>query len=54
MFRIKDLERSLLRKYLCSVEARTREALHDAIRDGLQLITLKDVRNWFAHCCYCT
>ena len=37
-----------------SLEARTREVLHDAVRDGLQLITLNDVRNWFAHCCYCT
>lgn len=45
---------SKLKSHLRSVEARTREALHDAIRDGLQLITLKDVRNWFAHCCYCT
>ena len=45
---------SKLKSYLRSVEARTREALHEAIRDGLQLITLKDVRNWFAHCCYCT
>ncbi len=45
---------SKLKSYLRSVEARTREALHDAIRDGLQLITLKDVRSWFTHCCYCT
>lgn len=45
---------SQLKAYLRSVEARTQDTLHDAIRDGLQLITLKDVRNWFAHCCYCT
>ena len=45
---------SKLKSHLRSVEARTREALHDAIRDGLQLITLKDIRNWFTHCCYCT
>ena len=45
---------SKLKSYLRSVEARTRETLHNAIFDGLQLITLKDVRNWFTHCCYCT
>lgn len=45
---------SKLKSYLRSTEARTRETLHEAIREGLQLITLKDVRNWFAHCCYCT
>lgn len=45
---------SKLKSYLRSLEARTRETLHNAIFDGLQLITLEDVRNWFAHCCYCT
>ncbi len=44
---------SKLKSHLRSVEARTRETLHEAIRDGLQSITLKDVRNWFTHCCYC-
>ena len=39
---------SKLKSHLRSVEARTREVLHDAVRDGLQLITLNDVRNWFA------
>ena len=45
---------SKLKSHLRSVEARTREVLHEAVRDGLQLITLNDVRNWFVHCCYCT
>ena len=36
---------SKLKSYLRSMEARTREKLHEAIRDGLQLITLEDVRN---------
>ena len=49
-----NIEESKLKSHLRSVEARTREVLHDAVRDGLQLITLNDVRNWFAHCCYCT
>lgn len=45
---------SKLKSHLRSIEARTSETLHEAIRDGLQLITLKDVHNWFTHCCYCT
>ena len=45
---------SKLKAYLRSVAARTTEVLHDAIREGLNLINLDDVRNWFAHCCYCT
>ncbi|MDJ0570444.1 MAG: IS630 family transposase [Pleurocapsa sp. MO_192.B19] len=45
---------SKLKAHLRSVAARTREALHDALRDGLNLITLEDVRHWFTHCCYCT
>jgi transposase len=45
---------SKLKSYLRSIEARTQDTLHDAIHDGLQLITLTDIRNWFAHCCYCT
>jgi transposase len=45
---------SKLKAYLRSVEARTHETLHDAIRDGLSLVCLEDIRNWFAHCCYCT
>lgn len=45
---------SKLKSYLRSTEARNIETLHEAIREGLQLITLQDVRNCFAHCCYCT
>ena len=45
---------SKLKAHLRSVAARTREALHDALCDGLNLITLEDVRHWFTHCCYCT
>ncbi len=45
---------SKLKSSLRSVEALTRETLHQAIRDGLQLINLKDIRHWFTHCCYCT
>lgn len=45
---------SKLKAYLRCVEARTRELLHDAVRDGLKLVTHLDVHNWFTHCCYCT
>lgn len=45
---------SKLKAHLRAVEARTQEALHEAITQGLDLITLKDVRNWFTHGCYCT
>ena len=45
---------SKLKNYLRKMAARTKEVLHDAIAEGLSLITIKDVRNWLAHCCYCT
>jgi transposase len=45
---------SKLKAYLRSVAARTRDALDQAIGEALDLMTLKDIRNWFAHCCYCT
>lgn len=45
---------SKLKSYLRSIAARTHEALHNAVRDGLALISLESVRHWFIHCCYCT
>ncbi len=45
---------SKLKNYLRKMAARTKEVLHDAIAEGLSLITLEDVRSGFAHCCYCT
>ena len=45
---------SKLKGYLRSAEARTHDTLHQAIQDGLNLINLEDIRNWFVHCCYCT
>ena len=45
---------SKLKAYLRKVAARTKDVLHDAIREGLNLISLKDVRNWLTHCCYYT
>ena len=45
---------SSLKEYLRSSAARTREALETAINNAIDLVTLKDIRNWFTHCCYCT
>ncbi|PSP26663.1 MAG: hypothetical protein BRC55_00330 [Cyanobacteria bacterium SW_8_48_13] len=45
---------SKLKQYLRSVAARSRKALEKTISLGLDLITENDIRNWFAHCCYCT
>ena len=45
---------SKLKQYLRSVAARTRDALDQAISNAMNLVTIKDIRNWFAHCCYCT
>lgn len=44
---------SKLKQYLRAVEARTSDALHEAIAEGLAQITLEDVHHWFAHGCYC-
>jgi hypothetical protein len=43
-----------LKAYLRSVAARSREALEEAISLGLDLITKRDIKGWFFHCCYCT
>ena len=45
---------SKLKAYLRKVAARSRDLLEEAISLGLDLITKPDIRNWFAHCCYCT
>jgi transposase len=44
---------SKLKGYLRAVEARSSCALHEAIAQGIALITSQDVRNWFTHGCYC-
>ncbi len=45
---------SKLKAYLRKVAAGSRELLEEAISLGLDLITELDIRNWFAHSCYCT
>ncbi|MGB0562684.1 MAG: transposase, partial [Spirulinaceae cyanobacterium] len=42
---------SKLKGHLRAVEARTLDALHSSISEGLHLITLQDVLHWFTHCC---
>ena len=41
---------SKLKAYLRVVSARTRDALQEAIGQGLQTITAQDARNWLKHC----
>lgn len=43
---------SKLKAYLRRVGARAKEALEEAIGDGLQLITPQDAQGWFKHCGY--
>ena len=45
---------SKLKQYLRSVSARSRDALAEALVTAVDLVTLKDLRNWFTHCCYYT
>jgi transposase len=43
---------SKLKAYLRKAEARTKEALEEAIATGLRTVTAQDARNWFASCGY--
>lgn len=45
---------SKLKEYLRSVAPRTRDELDAAVRDAMDLVSLKDIHNWFTHGCYCT
>ena len=45
---------SKIKQCLRSAAARSREMLDSAITFSLDSITLKEIHNWFAHCCYCT
>jgi hypothetical protein len=37
---------------LKKAQARTREALLEAIAEALSVVTPEDVQGWFAHCAY--
>ena len=44
---------SKVKNTLRSIGARTYQALENAIAQAYQQVSLKDIRNWFAHSCYC-
>ena len=43
---------SKIKAYLRGAKARTREALEEALRAALGLVTKADIRGWFKHCGY--
>jgi transposase len=43
---------SKLKAYLRGAKARTVEALHDALGDGLRTVTASDIAGWFKACGY--
>ena len=45
---------SKIKASLRKLKARTYQDLLDAIVDSMSKVTKDDIRNWFAHCCYCT
>jgi transposase len=36
------------------IAPRTKQALDDAITTAFAQASLKDIKHWFTHCCYCT
>jgi transposase len=45
---------SKVKAFLNSIGARMYQALEDGIKSAYQQVSLKDIRNWFTNCCYCT
>ncbi len=45
---------SKVKNTLRSIGARTYLALDEAIASAFSYVSLKDIRSWFTHCCYCT
>ena len=45
---------SKVKEFLRSAQARSRDSLDKAIPLSLETISQLDIKNWFAHCCYCT
>lgn len=43
---------SKIKAYLRGAKARTREALEEALKTALGLVTKADIRGWFKHCGY--
>jgi transposase len=45
---------SKVKTILKKLKARTYKDLIEGIFDAMAQVTQQDIRNWFAHCCYCT
>ena len=45
---------SKVKASLRKVKPRNYQDLIDAITDSMLKVTKENIRNWFAHCCYCT
>lgn len=45
---------SKVKAILKKLKARTYKDLVDGIVQAMLRVTKEDIRNWFAHCCYCT
>lgn len=45
---------SKVKAILNSIGARMYQALEEGIKSAYQQVSLKDIRNWFTNCCYCT
>lgn len=45
---------SKVKAILKKLKARTYKDLIEGIFEAMAQVTQQDIRNWFAHCCYCT
>jgi len=45
---------SKVKAHLRVAKAKTHAKLLAAIKEAFSSISQPDIRNWFAHCCYCT
>ena len=45
---------SKVKDILRKTAARTYKDLIDGITNAMHKVTQENIRNWFAHCCYCT
>jgi hypothetical protein len=45
---------SKVKSILRTLGVRTYEALSEAIKIAFAKVSEMDIRNWFAHCCYCS
>jgi transposase len=45
---------SKVKAILKKIKARTYKDLIEGIFNAMAQVTEQDIRNWFAHCCYCT